>query len=351
MSINSIESSLLNIDNILNYMESRFEPTTGYINERQADVRYDSQRNQQLNRNNDNVMYNNSDNFMNLIDNYQSLYNNNYSNNYYDNNFNDNDNNFNDNDNNFNDNTDALQDFINNSLNDENEHNHNGIPITENDSSILDTKYKRIGKLGECNICYDDNVKVCKCGSCSFQYCKSCLIRIIKEFGCCSSCGDTININELTTIDSNESNHNGTCNNHNGTCNNHNGTCNNKCKKNRKNRNNKKSNYFMIIDSYNDIDKKVNIQKNTCKNYWIINIKEVGKKNTQINFNNSLFKHNDNFNMEDIMCFYKLITHDIMSHLVILEIIKKNKYLIINYQDKKKEFMKNFYNSLKCNNN
>ena len=91
----------------------------------------------------------------------------------------------------------------------------------------------------------------------------------------------------------------------------------------------------------------MNIQKDTCKNYWIINIKENSKKKSQIRFNNSLFKHSNHFDIGDIMCFYKLITHNIMSHSIILGMLKNNKNLIFHNQNKKKEFMTYFYNLVK----
>jgi hypothetical protein len=94
--------------------------------------------------------------------------------------------------------------ILNNSLQEE-EHDYHGRDLNSIDSNNINVLYRIRGVIGECNICCDETKKVCRCHTCTFQYCQDCLSRVITDFNKCSSCNQNLNISELKKIENSNS--------------------------------------------------------------------------------------------------------------------------------------------------
>ena len=371
--INSIESLLDSIDDQLTLFENR---TSNRFNN---DL--NSQRNYELNsNNNDNVRSrtNNISRSYNVNENiYGNLFNNinNMNIDYMDNLDNDEYNSSNGNRSNF-DLTQAINDSFQ-----ETEYNYQGASISSNDSSVIVKTYKKIGIVGECNICCDESKEVCKCGICNFQYCQDCLKRVINDFNKCSSCGNQIDIKKLKKIDqensqqesyqhnnilqsnqysqitnyntinknitnkntTNENTTNENTTNENIT--NENITKYNKKRNNKKNKgnncpkgqNNKQFINFLFYKNKNRTIKVIyNENKRINKSRYTFEIKINNKNNfskTFINFDTNVF------NINDVSCFYNIITKEVIPWNHFIKLYENNLHIISNNLNKKNEFM------------
>jgi hypothetical protein len=252
-----------------------------------------------------------------------------------------------------------LTQTINNSFL-ETEYNYQGVSLNSNDSSILNTKYNRIGTVGECHICCEDTKKICKCGVCNFQYCQDCLKRVITDFNKCSSCGNKIDITKLEKIsleddeqdDNNQQNH---LHSTNGQNNNQQNKNNRKCKdsKNDKNSNKTKFNKKNKINNTNNTIKQLinflfykeknktikvifNENQRINKSKYTFEIKINNKNNFSKNFINFDTKI---FNTVDISYFYNIITKDLIPWDHFIKLYENNLHIISNNIKKKNEFM------------